>query len=101
MTEMNVLAVPKLSVSTKEEAISTVNRWLHNEVGMAVHVTKAEFNNITFCWHLPIELAYPQRGTLGVIGDIYVHAATGNFVGQPKSDDLIERAEKLSEAFGF
>ncbi|MGI8669749.1 MAG: hypothetical protein ACR2J3_07860 [Aridibacter sp.] len=98
---MSVLTTPKLSVSTAEDAISIVNLWLHTEVGMAVHTTKAKFNNITFCWHLPIEVAFPKRGTLGIVGDVYVHAATGEFIGQPEAADLIKRAEKLAEAFGI
>ncbi len=98
---MSVVITPKLSVSTEEEAISIVNRWLHKEVGMAVHATKAQFNNITFCWHLPIEVAFPNRGTLGTVGDAYINAATGEFAGKPEAKDLIERAEKLAEAFGI
>ena len=98
---MSVLTTPKLAVSTEEEAISTVNHWLHREIGMALHATAAQFNRLTFCWHLPIELAYPKRGTLGVIGDVYLHAATGEFVGQPEAADLVKRAEKLAEAFGI
>lgn len=98
---MSVLTVPKLAVSTEEEAISIVNRWLHREIGMAVHSTSAQFNHLTFCWHLPVEVAYPKRGTLGVIGDVYLHAAIGDFVRQPEAEDLIKRAEKLVEAFGI
>lgn len=98
---MSVLTIPKLAVASEQEAISKVNRWLHREIGLAVHSTSARFNHLTFCWHLPIELAYPKRGTLGVIGDIYLHAATGDFVGQPEAEDLIKRAEKLAEAFGI
>ena len=66
---------------------------------MALHTTSAQFNRVTFCWHLPIELAYPKRGTLGVIGDVYLHAATGEFVGLPEADDLRQRAETLAKSF--
>ncbi len=96
---MDILVKPKLSVSTAEEAISIVNRWLHKDVGMAVHATKAQFDSITFCWHLPIEVSFPSRGTLGTVGDAYINAATGEFAGKPEAEDLIERAEKLAEAF--
>lgn len=98
---MSILTTPKLSVSTAEEAISIVNRWLHKDVGMAVHTTKAQFNSITFCWHLPIEVAFPNRGTIGIVGDAYINAATGEFAGKPEAEDLKERAEKLAEAFGI
>ncbi len=98
---MDALTVPKLAVSTEEKAISTVNRWLHKEIGMALHATTAQFNRVTFCWHLPIELAYATKGKLGVIGDIYLHAATGEFVGLPEAEDLRERAENLAKSFGI
>jgi hypothetical protein len=98
---MDALTVPKLAVSSEEEAISKINSWLHREIGMALHATTAQFNRVTFCWHLPIELAYPAKGKLGVIGDIYLHAATGEFVGLPEADDLRERAENLAKSFGI
>jgi hypothetical protein len=98
---MSSLTVPKLAVSTENEAISIVNRWLHKEIGMMLHTVEAHFNRVTFCWHLPIELAYAAKGKLGVIGDVYLHAATGEFVGLPEADDLRERAETLAKSFGI
>ena len=97
---MDALTIPKLAISSEEDAISTVNLWLHREIGMALHATTAHFNRITFCWHLPIELAYATKGKIGIIGDIYLHAATGEFVGLPEADDLRERAENLAKSFG-
>ena len=64
---METLTVPQLAVPTAFEAMALVNRWLHREVGMAVHTTVAHFDATTFCWHLPIELAYATHGTLGVV----------------------------------
>lgn len=98
---MSVLTTPKLSVSTASEAVTMVNIWLHKDVGLAVHATHAKFNDITFCWHLPIEVAFPNHGTLGIVGDAYINAATGEFVGKPDAKDLAERAEKLAEVFGI
>jgi hypothetical protein len=69
-------ARPQLGAATEEEAITLVNRWLHREVGMALNVSCATFNPDTFCWHLPIHLAYGATGSLGIVGDVYVHAAT-------------------------
>jgi hypothetical protein len=98
---MNISADPCLAVPTASDAIATVNRWLHREVGMAVHTTTAQFDPTTFCWHLPVELAYAARGTLGIVGDVYLHAATGTFAGRPEAEDLIERAENLAAAHGI
>lgn len=98
---MDVLTVPQLAVPTVHDAMEIVNRWLHREVGMAVHATTARFDHTTFCWHLPIELAYPSHGTLGVVGDVYLHAATGIFAGCPASEELLRRAEALATACGI
>jgi hypothetical protein len=97
---MDVLTVPQLAIPTAHEAVALVNQWVHREVGMAVHATTASFDPTTFCWHLPLELAYAMRGTLGVVGDVYLHAATGTFVGRPPAEELIRRAEALAAACG-
>ena len=60
---------PQLAAATEEEAIALVNRWPHREVGMALNV------------------AYGATGALGIVGDVYVHAATGAFIGAPDATD--------------
>jgi len=94
-------ASPQLAVPTQEEAIAIVNRWLHREVGLALNVSTASFNSVTFCWHLPIQLAYGSTGPLGVVGDVYLHAATGAFIGAPDAAELQHRAEDLAAAHGI
>jgi hypothetical protein len=98
---MNVLETPQLAVPTANEAIEVVNRWLHREVGMAVHATQATFDPTTFYWHLPVELAYATQGTLGVVGDLYLHAVTGAFAGRPNAEEFIRRADALAAAHGI
>ncbi|MGH9765992.1 MAG: hypothetical protein ACREAB_01050 [Blastocatellia bacterium] len=94
-------SLPELAVPNAERAISIVNRWLHSDVAFFIHVSRAIFNSKTYCWHLPVELAYPTTGPLGVIGDVYLHAATGQFVGRPGVGELQQRAIALAEAHGF
>jgi hypothetical protein len=96
-----VATLPELAVPTAERAISMVNHWLHCEVGTAVNVSRASFNSTTYCWHLPIQLAYPDTGPVGVIGDVYLHAATGEFIGLPDADELLKRTETLAYAYGI
>lgn len=93
--------MPRLSVETAEDAIAKVNRWLHTEVGLALNVDAADFDAKTFCWHLPVNLAYGSTGRLGTVGDVYLHAATGEFVGAPTVAELQHRAEELAEAHGI
>ncbi|MEK6287623.1 MAG: hypothetical protein AABO57_17910 [Acidobacteriota bacterium] len=95
---MEVMTAPQLAIPTAEDAIAVVNRWLHREVGLAVHVTTATFDPDTFFWHLPIELAYPATGTLGVLGDVYLHAATGAVAGSPDAAEFRRRADALAAA---
>lgn len=94
-------SIPRFAVETAEDAISTVNRWLHSEVGMALNADAAEFNPKTFCWHLSINLAYGSTGRLGVVGDIYLHAGTGEFTGAPTTAELRNRAEELADVRGI
>lgn len=96
-----VVRLPELAVPTADRAISLVNGWLQREVGMAVSTSRAFFNPSSYCWHLPVHLAYGSTGPLGVIGDVYLHAATGDFVGRPDAEELQRRAVALAEAHGF
>lgn len=96
-----VVVAPRLTAASAEDAIFLVNRWLHRFVGMALNVDRATFNPNTFCWHLPVMLAYGATGPVGVVGDIYLHAGTGEFVGAPSVEELQRRAEELAEARGI
>lgn len=93
--------LPELAMPDAPHAIMLANRWLHRETGMLIHVTEAAFNPVTYCWHLPVRLSYPDRGTIGVIGDLFLHAASGQFVGLPEPQDLLRRAASLATAFGL
>ncbi|MGH9935014.1 MAG: hypothetical protein ACREAM_02140 [Blastocatellia bacterium] len=99
--QASVSTLPELAAPTAEQAISLVNRWLQREVGMAVSASRAFFNPVNYCWHLPVHLAYGSTGPLGVIGDVFLHAATGDFVGRPNAEALRQRAEALAKAHGF
>jgi hypothetical protein len=90
--------VPALAIPTAADAISFVNGWLHAEIGMAVNVSQAYFNALTYTWHLPIQLAFPDTGPVGVIGDVFLHAGTGQFVGVADVAALRQRAECLAES---
>lgn len=101
MNTKTVLTAPAMVVPTADEAVYRVNRWLGREVGMAVHATKAEFDAVSYYWHLPLELAYGATGPLGIVGDVYLHAVTGNFAGPLDAAEVRRRAETLAEAHGI
>lgn len=48
---------------------------------------------------MPLALAYATHGTLGVVGDVYLHAATGALVGCPEAEEVICRAEPFAAAY--
>jgi hypothetical protein len=91
---------PQIAIPTETEAIATTNRWLHREIGLALHAVRTTFDDASFCWHLRVELAYPDQAPLGVIGDLYLHALTGAFLGGPNPAELRQRADALTNLHG-
>jgi hypothetical protein len=51
--------------------------------------------------HIPIELAYGGSSPLGVVGNVYAHATTGDFTGRPSGEEFRQRAEALAVAHGI
>lgn len=100
-TDMDIAVTPTFAIPTAHEAVARVNRRLHRDLGTAVHAASATFDPATFYWHVPIELAYGARGPLGVVGDVYVHAAPGDFAGRPNAEEFRRRAEALAVAHGI
>jgi hypothetical protein len=98
---IDVSVAPQFTVPTAQAAIAHVNRWLHQQVGTALHAASATFDPVTFYWHIPIELAYGATGPLGQVGDVYLHAATGQFAGHPQAALFEQRAEALAAAHGI
>jgi hypothetical protein len=98
---MDVSVVPQFAVPTPQAAIAHVNRWLHQQVGTALHAASATFDPVTFYWHVLSELAYGATGPLGQVGDVYVHTATGQFAGHPQAELFQQRAETLAAARGI
>jgi hypothetical protein len=94
-------ARPQLLAATEEEARTLVNRWLHREVGMALNVESGAFDPDAFCWHLPIHLAYGATGSLGIVADVYLHAASGKLLGAPYVAELRRRTDALAAAHGI
>lgn len=68
---------------------------------MALNVESATFDPEAFCWHLPIHLAYGATGSLGIIADAYLHAASGRLLGALSGGELRRRAEALATAHGI
>ena len=100
-TTIDVSVAPQLTMPTEQAAVAHANRWLHQQVGTALHAAAATFDPLTFYWHVAVELAYGATGPLGQVGDVYIHAATGQFAGHPQAELFQQRAEALAEAHGI
>ncbi len=75
--------LPELNVWKADQAILRVNRWLHGRLTMFIHVSQARFDPLTYCWHLPVQLAFAQTGPIGVVGDVYLHAVSEELISIP------------------
>lgn len=95
------ISLPEPAVPNAVQARKLVNRWLQAEVGMAVSAAQPIFNMANYTWHLPIHLAYASTGPIGTIGDVYLHAGTGEFIGRPDAKELLERAIALAKSHGL
>jgi hypothetical protein len=89
------LAKPSLRLPDATSAREAVGRWLIREIGTAAYPGEATFLPDGFVWHVPVWLSYAEKTQIGILADIYVHAATGIFLGRPTREDLIHRAEAL------
>ena len=91
---------PALQLPDAASARNAVKRWLLGEIGQAVYPGDAKFIPESFTWHIPVWFSYAEKIQIGILADIYLHAATGAFVGRPSREDLIHRAEDLLEKLG-
>jgi hypothetical protein len=88
-------ATPLLRLPDDASAREAVARWLLKEIGTAAYPGEATFQPESFTWHVPIWLGYAEKTQIGILADVYLHAATGIFLGQPAHEDLVHRAEVL------
>ena len=89
------LAVPDLRLPDAPTARDAVGRWLLKKIGTAAYPGDATFQPESFTWHVPVWLSYAEKVQIGILADVYLHAATGIFLGRPSREDLIHRAETL------
>ncbi|NUM78691.1 hypothetical protein HUU40_30405 [candidate division KSB1 bacterium] len=86
---------PFLKLPDASAAREEVGRWLLQEIGTGAYPGEATFLAESFTWHVPVWLSYAEKSQIGVLADVYLHAATGAFLGRPTREDLIRRAESL------
>jgi len=94
-------AMPLLRLPDASSAREIVGRWLLKEIGTAAYPGDATFQPESFTWHVPIWLRYAEKIRVGILADVYLHAATGIFLGRPSHEDLIHRTETLLQQTRF
>lgn len=68
---------------------------------MLIHVSRATYDPVTYCWHLPVELAFPDTGPVGKVGDVYLHAVSGQFISSPDTATMEQQALALAKFHGL
>ncbi len=87
--------MPLLRLSDNVSAREAVGQWLLGEIGPTAYPGNATFQPESFTWHVPVWLSYVEQARIGILADVYLHAATGIFLGRPSREDLSRRAGTL------
>jgi hypothetical protein len=93
--------LPELNIWRADEAISRANRWLQSRLTMFIHVSQATFDPLTYCWHLPVHLAFADTGSIGIVGDIYLHAVSEQLISIPDTATMQANALALVKLHGM
>ena len=90
-----VLLAPPLALPDAEAARRTVARWLRAEIGDALYPAEAAFVKDSFAWHVTIWFSTASKPLAALVADVYLSAATGDFLGKPSREQLSQRVEQI------
>ena len=97
-TEVNAeTQAPSLALPDAGAARRAVGRWLRAEIGDGLYPAEVSFVSESFAWHVCIWLSTAMEPMVAPIADVYLSAATGEFLGRPTRDDLLRRLEQITE----
>ena len=88
--------VPSLALPDAEAARRAVGRWLRTEIGDALYPAEVSFFAESFAWHVCIWFSTAMQPMVAPIADVYLSAATGEFLGRPTREDLLTRLEQIT-----
>jgi hypothetical protein len=91
---------PSLALPDAEAARRVVARWLRTEIGDALYPAEATFLEESFAWHVSVWLSTAQQPMVAWIADVYVHAATGAFLGRPTREEIVRRLDQITDSEG-
>lgn len=86
---------PSLALPDAEAARRAVGRWLRTEIGDALYPAEVSFVAESFAWHVCIWFSTAMEPMVAPIADVYLSAATGEFLGRPTREELLKRLEQI------
>lgn len=93
------IATHKTAEPSPSHAIGTSRKpRLERSVSRSACRASKTFDPATFYWHAPIELPYGASSPFGIVDDVYVQVATGEFAGRPNTEEFRQRAKALAVA---
>ncbi len=87
---------PSLALPDPEAARRAVGRWLRTEIGDALYPAEVWFVAESFAWHVCIWFSAAMQPMDAPIADVYLSAATGEFLGRPTREELLKRLEQIT-----
>ena len=87
----------KLAVPDAESARRAVTRWLRTTVGDALYPAEPQFIEESFSWDVPVWFSTAGEPMAALAADVYVHAATGAFLGRPTREQFAERLRQVKD----
>ena len=90
-----VTLAPPLALPDAEAARRTVGRWLRTEIGDALYPAEALFVKDSFAWHVAIWFSTASKPLTALVADVYLSAATGDFLGKPSREQLIQQMKQI------
>ena len=89
---------PPLALPDAEAARHAVSRWLRTHIGDALYPGEAVFVKESFAWLVPVWFSTAERPMSALVADVYVHAATGAFLGRPTREEIDRRLHQIAGA---
>jgi hypothetical protein len=86
---MIIQAIPK---TTALQAQALVNAFLFDRLPDRFTADQPQWSNTNECWQVPVILAYPTIGVLGVVGEVNVAATNERVTDYTPIEEMKRRA---------
>ena len=80
---------------TALQAQAAANLFLSDHLPDRFTADQAQYDPQEACWHVPVILAYPYVGVLGMVGEIQIAAQTATVVSHTPFEDMRCTAQNL------